>query len=121
MVNSDNGQIIQELIDSIATVYNFKGLNKSSILKPVEVEEKVLDSYLGNYQLRPERVLTITREGKQIFAQTTGQLKFEVFAETTIKFRYKDFPATMEFVKDDQGKVNKMIFIQGVTINAKRL
>jgi CubicO group peptidase (beta-lactamase class C family) len=121
MVNSDNGQIIQELINSIATVYNLKGLNKSSILKPVEVEEKVLDSYLGNYQLRPELVLTITREGKQIFGQATGQPKFEVFAETTTKFRYKDFPATMEFVKDDQGKVNKMIYIQGVTINAKRL
>jgi hypothetical protein len=120
-VNSDNGQIIQELINSIATVYNFQGLNKSTILKPVEVEEKVLDSYLGNYQLRPELVLTITREGKQIYGQATGQPKFEVFAETITKFRYKDFPATMEFVKDEQGKVNKMIYIQGVTINAKRL
>ena len=121
MVNSDNGQIIQELINSIATVYNFVGLNKSTVLKTVDVEEKVLDTYLGNYQLTAALVLTITREGKQIYGQATGQPRFEVYAETDTKFRYKDFPASMEFIKDEQGKVNKMIFIQGATIEAKKL
>ncbi|RZL02658.1 MAG: DUF3471 domain-containing protein, partial [Pedobacter sp.] len=119
--NSDNGQIIQELINSIATVYNFVGLNKSTVLKTVDVEEKVLDTYLGNYQLTAALVLTITREGKQIYGQATGQPRFEVYAETDTKFRYKDFPASMEFIKDEQGKVNKMIFIQGATIEAKKL
>jgi CubicO group peptidase (beta-lactamase class C family) len=121
MVNSDNGEIIQELINSIATVYNFTGLNKSTILRPIAVEDKLLDSYLGNYQLRPELILTITRENKQVYAQATGQPRFEVFAETSTRFRFKDLPASMEFIKDEQGKVSKMIFIQGVTIDAKKL
>ncbi|HMI04561.1 MAG TPA: serine hydrolase [Pedobacter sp.] len=121
MVNSDNGEIIQELINSIATVYDFKGLNKTEKIKLANVSEKDLDSYLGDYQLTPKLVLTITREGKQVYAQATGQSRIEAFAETSSKFFFKVIHANMEFVKDDQGKVTKMIFNQGGRIEAKKL
>ncbi|MEJ7559033.1 MAG: serine hydrolase [Pedobacter sp.] len=121
MVNSDNGQIIQELINSIATVYNFKGLNKSRTIKLAHVTSSELDKYLGKYQLTPDLVLTITREGKQLYAQATGQTKLEAYPETSTKFLFKVIHATMEFIKDDKGKVTKMMFTQGSTIEAKRL
>lgn len=121
MVNSDNGEIIQELINSIATVYNFKGLNKTKKIKLADVTDKDLDSYLGDYQLTPMLVLTISREGKQVYAQATGQSRIEAFAETSSKFFFKVIHANMEFVKDEQGKVTKMIFNQGGRIEAKKL
>ncbi|WP_285059719.1 serine hydrolase [Pedobacter ginsengisoli] len=121
MVNSDNGEIIQELINSIASVYAFKGLNKTKKIKLADVSEKDLDSYLGDYQLTPKLVLTITREGKKVYAQATGQSRIEAFAETSSKFFFKVIHANMEFVKDDRGKVTKMIFNQGGRIEAKRL
>jgi CubicO group peptidase (beta-lactamase class C family) len=121
MLNSDNGEIIQELINSIAAVYNFKGLNKTKKIKLADVAEKDLDSYLGDYQLTPTLVLTVTRDGKQVYVQATGQAKLEAFPETSSKFFFKVIHATMEFVKDGDGKVTKMIFTQGATIQAKKL
>jgi hypothetical protein len=121
MLNSDNGEIIQELINSIAAVYNFKGLNKTKKIKLADVAEKDLDSYLGDYQLTPKLVLTVTRDGKQVYVQATGQAKLEAFPETNSKFFFKVIHATMEFVKDGDGKVTKMIFTQGATIQAKKL
>ncbi len=121
MLNSDNGEIIQELINSIATVYDFKGLNKIKKIKLADVSETDLDSYLGDYQLTPKLLLSITRQGKHIYAQATGQARLEAFPETKFKFFFKVIHATMEFVKDDQGKVTKMLFTQGPTIEAKKL
>lgn len=121
MVNSDNGEIIQEIINSISTVYGFKGLNKSRKITLAEVSDKDLDSYLGNYQLTPQLVLTISREGKRVFAQATGQSRIEAFAQTNNKFFFKVIQASMEFVKDEQGVIKEMIFVQGPTIHAKKL
>jgi CubicO group peptidase (beta-lactamase class C family) len=121
MVNSDNGEIIQELINSIATVYAFKGLNKTKKIKLADVTDSDLDSYLGDYQLTPKLVLTISREGKRVYAQATGQSRIEAFPETSSKFFFKVIHANIEFVKDDQGKVTKMIFNQGGRIEAKKL
>jgi len=121
MVNSDNGEIIQELINSISTVYGFKGLSRSRTINIASVSDHDLDSYLGKYQLTPELVLTISREGKKVFAKATGQSKIEAFAETTSKFVFKDIQATMEFIKDKAGEVKEMIFIQGDTLHAKKL
>jgi len=121
MVNSDNGEIIQELINSISTVYGFAGLSKTKKVTLAEVPEQDLDRYLGNYQLTPKMVLTVSREGKKIFVQATGQPKIEAFAESSNKFFFKTIQASMEFVKDQNGLVKEMIFIQGQTIHAKKL
>lgn len=61
------------------------------------------------------------RENKQIFVQATGQARLDAFPETTSKFFFKVIQATMEFIKDNQGKVTKMIFTQGPTLEAKKL
>lgn len=121
MVNSDNGEIIQELINSISTVYSFKGLSKSRTITIASVSDHDLNSYLGKYQLTPDLVLTISREGKKLYSQATGQSRIEAFAETSSKFVFKDIQATMEFVKDEDGVVKELIFIQGDTIHAKKL
>ena len=121
MLNSDNGEIIQELINSIAHVYGFSGLNKTKKIVLADVPDSELDSYLGNYQLTPELVVTISREGKQLYAQATGQSKLPAYAETNSKFFFKVINARMEFVKDEKGKVTKMIFNQGETIEAPKL
>jgi CubicO group peptidase (beta-lactamase class C family) len=121
MVNSDNGEIIQELTNSISSVYGFNGLNKSRKVTLANVSDKDLDKYLGKYQLTPQLVLTISREGKKVYAQATGESRLEVFPESSSKFFYKVIDATMEFVKDEQGAVKEMIFTQGRTIHAKKL
>jgi CubicO group peptidase (beta-lactamase class C family) len=121
MLNSDNGEIIQEIINSVSTVYGLKGLNKTRKITLADVSDKDLDSYLGRYQLTPKLILTITREGKKVFAQATGQSRIEAFAETNSKFFFTVIQANMEFIKDSTGAVKELIFTQGPTLHAKKL
>jgi hypothetical protein len=57
--------------------------------------------------------MTITREGDHLFAQLTGQPKFEIFPKTEAEFFWKAVEARITFVKDENGKVIKGIHQQG--------
>ncbi|MCX2473320.1 serine hydrolase [Pedobacter sp. MC2016-05] len=121
MVNSDNGSIIPEVINSIAKVYGFKGLYNTKIITITEVSETTLENYIGRYELAPNFILSITREGKQLYAQATGQRRIAVLAESQTKFFSKDINGTVEFVSDENGKIKELILVQGRTIHAKKL
>jgi hypothetical protein len=81
--------------------------------KTVQVDPKILEDYAGEYELTPEFIVTISTKGGRLFAQGTGQPPFELFAESDSKFFLKDVPATLNFVKDEQGKVTHLTLYQG--------
>jgi CubicO group peptidase (beta-lactamase class C family) len=81
--------------------------------KDAEVSEDVLVSYVGNYELFPNFILSITKEGNQLYSQATGQAKFPIFPETEKLFYLKVVPAKIEFIKDDSGIVNSIMLFQG--------
>ena len=59
-------------------------------VKPfVAVNEKILDEYVGIYELAPNVVFTITRKADKLFAALTGQQTIRVFADTEKDFYYK--------------------------------
>jgi len=122
MVNSDNGEIMSELINSVAKVYGFKGLYRSTLKKTVAVEDAVLQTYTGKYALTPTFILTVSREGSQLYTQATGQPKFSVYPSTATRFFIRSFPAELDFIKDAAGKVNSVILYQnGQQHEAKRV
>ena len=63
----------------------------------IVLDSAVLDRYSGDYQLAPSAVLTVTREGNQLFAQLTGQPKAEIFAQSESEFFYKIVKAQISF------------------------
>ena len=79
----------------------------------IPVDEKVLESYVGDYQLAPTFKITVTREGDKLFAQATDQPRFQIFAESPTDFFYKVVDAQITFVKDDKGSVTQLIMHQG--------
>ncbi|MBL8227206.1 MAG: serine hydrolase [Bryobacterales bacterium] len=81
--------------------------------KEVLVEQEILETYAGEYELAPTFRITVTREGSRLFIQATGQPKFEVFGESQTKFFLKVVEAQISFVKDDAGKVTSLILHQG--------
>lgn len=122
MVNSDNGSILQEVVNSVAKVYGFKGLYRSTVKETVNVPDAVLQTYFGEYALSPEFIIKIYKEGKTLFAQATRQGSFEIVAETQTKFFTREFPASLEFIKDSTGKVNALILYQnGQQQEAKKI
>jgi serine-type D-Ala-D-Ala carboxypeptidase/endopeptidase len=69
----------------------------------IQVDPALFDAYAGVYELAPGFELTVTREGNQIFAQATGQPKFELFPESETKFFLKVVDAQLVFVRGNSG------------------
>ncbi len=79
----------------------------------VKVDGAILDGYVGNYELAPGFILTITHEGDQLFAQATGQQKLELQAISNTRFRTKGVAADIEFKQNAAGKTESLILYQG--------
>ncbi|HEY9420108.1 MAG TPA: serine hydrolase, partial [Thermoanaerobaculia bacterium] len=81
--------------------------------KAVQVDPKVYDDYIGKYELQPGFVLTISRDGSQLWGQATGQSRVELFAESETVFFLKVVDAQITFVRNASGKVTTLILDQG--------
>jgi CubicO group peptidase (beta-lactamase class C family) len=121
MVNSDNSNIMGEVVNSVAQVYGFKGLNRTKIRKAIVVTDAVLQSYTGEYQLAPGFTVTITRVGNQLIGKPTGQDEVTLFPETQTKFFLKVVDAEVEFVKDEKGVITKFLLYQNGIHEARKI
>ena len=90
--------------------------------KEITVDPKLFDGYVGEYQLAPNFILTITREGDQLFAQATGQPKAQIFPESEREFFYKVVDAQITFDTDSAGRATSLTLHQnGANMPAKRI
>jgi CubicO group peptidase (beta-lactamase class C family) len=79
----------------------------------IQLDPATLDAYVGRYDYgQGQVILTVTREGSQLFAQLTGQPRFEIFPKSPTEFFWKVVNAQITFVKDEKGKVVKGIHEQ---------
>jgi CubicO group peptidase (beta-lactamase class C family) len=79
----------------------------------VRVEPAVLARYVGEYELFPGFTIVVTQEGEKLFAQATGQPRFELFAESDTKFFLEVVDAQVDFVVDAAGAVIGLVLHQG--------
>ena len=87
----------------------------------VKVDPKIYDGYVGTYQLAPNFIITITRDGDHLFAQATGQPKFEIFPESERDFFLKVVDAQITFETDSTGRATELILHQnGRDVHGKR-
>jgi D-alanyl-D-alanine-carboxypeptidase/D-alanyl-D-alanine-endopeptidase len=92
----------------------------AKVRKEVAVDPKLLDAYMGRYEITPTFFLTITRDGDHLSAQATGQPKFELFAESDHDFFLKAVDAQLTFQTDDKGVTTGLILHQnGANVPAK--
>lgn len=92
--------------------------------KPQEtkVTAEELKQYVGDYELAPEFILSVTVEGTKIFAQATGQVAAEIFKEKENVYFLKVVEAKLEFEKDSSGKVTAVtLFQNGEEIKGKKI
>lgn len=82
--------------------------------RPVaNVDPSVYDAYVGEYQLAPNFILTITRDGNRLLTQATGQPQVEIFPESETRFFLRVVEAQITFVRNEQGQVTGLILHQG--------
>ncbi|MCB9259038.1 MAG: serine hydrolase [Ignavibacteriales bacterium] len=76
------------------------------------VTGETLQKFIGEYELFPNFKITISSEGNNLFAQATGQGKFQVYPEAENIFYYKVVQAKIEFINNENNEVNKLILYQ---------
>jgi CubicO group peptidase (beta-lactamase class C family) len=81
-----------------------------------------LKNYEGRYDYGSAMVLTVTAEADKLFAQMTGQARFEIFPMGKDEFYWKVVEARIKFLRNDAGEIDGAIHYQGGReINVKKL
>lgn len=88
----------------------------------LRLDRRILEKYVGVYEIAPEFNMAVTNEEDRIFLQATGQEKLQMFANNETTFFLKVNDATIEFVMDESGEVTKAKLNQGGRqIEAKKI
>ena len=76
-----------------------------------KVDPKIYDAYVGQYEIAPDVVVTITREGDKLMEQQTGvKKKMELLPESETSFFSKGDTVKTIFVRDEKGQVTHIIY-----------
>jgi tetratricopeptide (TPR) repeat protein len=121
MVNSDNGQIISEIIRSIARAYNWDEY-LPQIHETISLDPGKLDEYVGRFKVDPDRVLKVIRENGKLYGEPTDHAKIELFPLSETHFITNNQDARFTFVKNSSGKVDSVqIRFRGEDLTAPRI
>ena len=94
--------------------------------KPESTDEKlvldgnILNSYVGEYELRPGFIINVTKENDQLFGKATGQANIRLIPITSTEFAVEGVDVQLEFVPGDSEKVDSIRVHQGGQISEGR-
>ena len=109
----DAGGSMSEIAHDAKAIVFGENYDPPVIHKEIALEAKILDAYVGQYQLTPSLIVTVTNEGGRLMAQATGQPKLELFPESATDFFLKVINAQITFIKDEKGQVTGLWLRQG--------
>ncbi len=102
-VNSDNGSIMFELMNSIASVYNWKGFYNPIVKKEAKVPDNVLQKYTGTYLIE-DNFANISKGKDGYYYTANGDYNKMYFSSETSFFTLES-PVEKEFTTDASGKI----------------
>lgn len=112
MVNSDNGQIMNEIVRAVAKEYEWEEYLPQP-RETVSVDSTKLNEFTGRFLVNPDRALTVTQEGGRLFAEPTASPKFQLFPVSDNEFIRPDVDISYTFVKGSTGTVDKITLKSG--------
>lgn len=89
------------------------GADTSKLVEEVIVPDDLLKSYVGEYELAPGFILTVTKEDGQLKAQATGQPAFEIYPKSNSVFYLKVVIAQVTFNAAKDGTIESLTLLQG--------
>jgi CubicO group peptidase (beta-lactamase class C family) len=112
MVNSDNGRILREVINRVATVYGWKGQDVPDPKKIVKLTPEQWKSLEGKYTMagKPEAHLQLTpRNEKLVLKQAWDGREIVFEAESETSFFCRDFHFPIKITRKDQGVITEFL------------
>lgn len=102
--------LIYELLDSIATEYDWPDYPLKGQTASVPIPQEALDSIPGVYELEPDFPVTIVADGERLFFEIPTQGRTELYASTPTSFFITAIDwGPMTFAKDDSGEISAMM------------
>ncbi|KYG75408.1 hypothetical protein [Roseivirga echinicomitans] len=112
----------------VAILTGFLSLNLSAQSettqdKKVSIAKELLKSYAGDYEMNPGSILKIVYEGDSIKAVGPDRVPVQLKPIKENLFYLKKFGVDIEFVKGQDGKIEKLLMIRGdgQTLEAKKV
>lgn len=109
MVNSDNGSILDEVINSVASVYGWKDYYKPTVKKAIAVPENVFETYTGKYVLNTDTVTIKEEAGKKLLVVNNSEI-YRIYFVSEQDFFSPELRFDLKFEKDADGKVIDIYF-----------
>lgn len=110
-----------EIIGFIAYFASGEVMFKKVSNHKIELDDAIIDKYLGKYEFAPGFILSIFKEGTKIYGQATGQEKFEIIPFEENKFSLVDVDARLTFNSDESAKVNSLTLHEGGDTEYKKI
>lgn len=105
MANTDNATLLNEIVNSLASVYNWKDFYTPKIKKVVPVNNEILRSYVGNYKLHRD-TLNVTLEKEGLAIRLNSRTKYKIyFTSDTDFFMLEIAGSEQSFTKDKSNKI----------------
>lgn len=106
MTNSDNGSILEEIVNSVAIVYKWKDYYQPVIKNVINVPDNILNPYIGKYDLGGGTIARIKRGDKGLMVNAYGNMDWNIYFTSDTDFFVKEYRAELRFVRDHSGKVS---------------
>lgn len=88
----------------------------------VRVNAQAFGAYVGDYEVAPNFIISISSEGGKLFGHTAGRSRVELLPESESMFFVKEYDAQIAFVKGPAGEVtHSLVHINGRSIEAKKI
>jgi CubicO group peptidase (beta-lactamase class C family) len=106
MANTDNGSLLNEIVNSLAAVYNWKDFYAPKVKQLVAVNEDILRSYVGNYKLY-RNTLNVTLEKDGLMLRLNSNTKYKTYFTSDADFFMLEMTGSeVRFTKDKNEKIN---------------
>lgn len=102
-VNSENGYVLLELLNSIALVYNWAGFKKPEQITTVPVNDTITSKYIGEY-ITDGFFSEIKKEKDGLYFWTDG-INSKMYFTSSTDFRNIELRGTKTFTFDNVGTV----------------
>ena len=86
---------------------------------PINLDPKLLDSFLGKYQFGPNAIATVTREGDVLRWRGGNRMPVTLVPLSETHFFAKEAETEMTFVKNENGQVTDVILRVGSCQDSK--
>lgn len=112
MTNSENGaQLVLEILRSIAAEYQWPDYRPRERVI-TKIDSAIYDAYVGEYEVMPGLILSVTKEGDKLFSQSPGQPRSEMFPESDNVFFLRNIDAQFTFIREG-GQVVRVVIHRG--------